>query len=144
MDSLRSQFRARHGYRAPLSWRPGRLDPGRIVTPGEPGRDAARQGWNLAVDQRPALVTMRLGGALSGVAGRRALRLLHTKRCALPQFHGAPADSSCFFTEADYARMKRIRADANPHELIIASHADLGATRASSTDSPQQQGARHE
>ena len=33
---------------------------GRIVTPGEPGWDAARQAWNLAVDQRPALVAMPL------------------------------------------------------------------------------------
>ena len=33
---------------------------GRIVTPGDPGWDAARQAWNLAVDQRPALVAMPL------------------------------------------------------------------------------------
>src|SRR5262245_13531971 len=33
---------------------------GRVVTSGEPGWDAARQAWNLAVDQRPALVAMPL------------------------------------------------------------------------------------
>ena len=33
---------------------------GRIVTPGDPQWDAARQAWNLAVDQRPALVAMPL------------------------------------------------------------------------------------
>ena len=33
---------------------------GRIVTPGDPGWDAARQAWNLAVDQRPALVALPL------------------------------------------------------------------------------------
>ena len=33
---------------------------GRIVAPGDPGWDAARQAWNLAVDQRPALVAMPL------------------------------------------------------------------------------------
>ena len=33
---------------------------GRIVAPGEPGWDAARQAWNLAVDLRPALVAMPL------------------------------------------------------------------------------------
>ncbi|HEX6024396.1 MAG TPA: hypothetical protein VFZ00_20575, partial [Solirubrobacter sp.] len=29
---------------------------GRVVLPGEPGWDAARASWNLAVDQRPAAV----------------------------------------------------------------------------------------
>ena len=31
---------------------------GEVVTPDEPGFDAARQAWNLAVDQRPALVAL--------------------------------------------------------------------------------------
>src|SRR5262245_1639454 len=33
---------------------------GRIVTPGDLGWDAARQAWNLAVDQQPALVALPL------------------------------------------------------------------------------------
>src|SRR5688500_12578531 len=31
---------------------------GSVVLPGEDGWDAARQAWNLAVDQRPALVAL--------------------------------------------------------------------------------------
>jgi hypothetical protein len=31
---------------------------GQVVAPGEPGWDEARQAWNLAVDQRPALVVI--------------------------------------------------------------------------------------
>jgi FAD/FMN-containing dehydrogenase len=33
---------------------------GRIVAPGDPGWDPARQAWNLAVDQRPSLVALPL------------------------------------------------------------------------------------
>ena len=31
---------------------------GDVVTPGDPGWDAARQAWNLVADQHPALVVL--------------------------------------------------------------------------------------
>ena len=36
---------------------------GRVVVPGEPDWDDARQAWNLAVDQRPALVVLPVSAA---------------------------------------------------------------------------------
>jgi hypothetical protein len=39
-----------------------------------------------------------------------------------PNFTERPADSACFYTNADYARLQRIRARVDPHELIIANH----------------------
>jgi len=39
-----------------------------------------------------------------------------------PNFTERPADSSCFYPEADYARLQRIRARVDPHELMVASH----------------------
>jgi FAD/FMN-containing dehydrogenase len=39
-----------------------------------------------------------------------------------PNFTEHPADSSRFYTAADYARLQRIRASVDPHELIVSSH----------------------
>ena len=52
---------------------------GSVVLPGEDGWDAARQAWNLAVDQRPALVALPEGApdvqALVDFARTRGLRI---------------------------------------------------------------------
>ncbi len=45
---------------------------GSVVLPGDDGWDAARQAWNLAVDQRPAFVALPESAA--DVAGDRGLR----------------------------------------------------------------------
>ena len=39
-----------------------------------------------------------------------------------PNFTERPADSSCFYTDADYDRLQHIRATVDPHELIVANH----------------------
>jgi FAD/FMN-containing dehydrogenase len=52
---------------------------GQVVAPGEAGWDLARQAWNLAVDQRPALVALPESAqdvvAVVGFARRHGLRL---------------------------------------------------------------------
>ena len=52
----------------------------------------------------------------------RAATAAYETGALYPNFTERPADSSCFFTEADYARLQRIRMAFDPHELIVASH----------------------
>jgi len=62
---------------------------GEVFLPGEEGYDQARQGWNLAVDKRPALVVL----AESAADVARAVRFARSREMRIaPQStgHGAP------------------------------------------------------
>ena len=58
---------------------PSQAPDGRILRPDDPGWDAARQAWNVAVDQRPAAVALPRSGsdvvAAVGRARRSGLRV---------------------------------------------------------------------
>jgi FAD/FMN-containing dehydrogenase len=61
---------------------------GRVISPGEPGWDAARRGWNLPVDQRPSLV-VHAADVDDVVAAVRFARKQHTSVAAQPVGHAA-------------------------------------------------------
>jgi len=52
----------------------------------------------------------------------RAATAAYETGALYPNFTERPADSSCFFTEPDYARLQRIRVAVDPHQLIVAAH----------------------
>jgi hypothetical protein len=52
----------------------------------------------------------------------RAATAAYETGALYPNFTERPADSASFYTEADYARLQRIRARVDPHELMVASH----------------------
>ena len=62
----------------------------RILRPGDPGWDAARQAWNLAVDQRPAAVALPRSPA-DVVAAVRQARRCGLRVAAQGTGHGAAA-----------------------------------------------------
>ena len=57
---------------------------GQVFVPGQAGYDQARQAWNLAVDQRPAVVVE--AGSAADVARAVRFALAHGMRIA-PQGH---------------------------------------------------------
>jgi FAD/FMN-containing dehydrogenase len=62
---------------------------GEVFLPGEDGYDQARRGWNLAVDQRPALVVL----AESAADVARAVRFARSREMRIAPLstgHGAP------------------------------------------------------
>jgi hypothetical protein len=52
----------------------------------------------------------------------RAATAAYETGALYPNFTERPADSASFYTAAVYARLQRIRASVDPHELIVASH----------------------
>ena len=52
----------------------------------------------------------------------RAATAAYETGALYPNFTGRPVDSALFYTNADYARLQRIRASVDPHELMVASH----------------------
>ena len=84
---------------------------GEVFVPGEAGYDQARQAWNLAVDQRPAVVVE--AGSAADVAQAVRFARAHGIRIA-PQGtgHGAgplePLDGAMLLRTA---RMRRVRVD---------------------------------
>jgi hypothetical protein len=72
-----------------------------------------------------------LGGGIVGDASGnvdaalvrlRAATAAYETGALYPNFTERPADAASFYTEADYARLQRIRARVDPHELMVASH----------------------
>ena len=75
--------------------------------------------------------TSLLGGGIVADSSRevdaalvrlRAATAAYETGALYPNFTERPADSSSFYTKADYARLQRIRASVDPHELMVASH----------------------
>ncbi len=81
---------------------------GEVFTPGGPGYDQARQAWNLAVDERPAIVVV----AESAADVADAIRFAHSRRMRIaPQGtgHGAePLDGAMLLRTL---RMRNVRID---------------------------------
>ena len=69
----------------------------------------------------------------------RAATAAYETGALYPNFTERPADSSCFFTEADYARLQRIRVSLRSTRIDRrqpSDHVEVGPTPGSSTDSP--------
>ncbi len=58
----------------------------------------------------------------AALARLRAATSAYETGALYPNFTEHQADSSSFYTKADYARLQRIRASVDPHELMVASH----------------------
>jgi hypothetical protein len=58
----------------------------------------------------------------AAVARLRAATATYETGALYPNFTERPADSWCFYPQVDYARLQRVRASVDPHELMVASH----------------------
>jgi hypothetical protein len=68
------------------------------------------------------IVTDSSGDLGAALVRLRAATAAYETGALFPNFTEHPADSARFYTEADYARLQRIRARVDPHELMVASH----------------------
>jgi hypothetical protein len=91
-----------------------------LVHPGDPGWDAARQAWNLAVDQRPAAVALP-DSADDVIAVVDHARMLGLRIAVQGTGHGAAARDSLDGTLlVNMARMTGVEIDADGRRARVA------------------------
>jgi FAD/FMN-containing dehydrogenase len=111
---------------------------GEVFVPGQAGYDQARQAWNLAVDQRPAVVVV--AESADDVAEAVRYARSHGLRIA-PQGTGHDAGPlerlddamllrtsrmrgvrSAVLPPASYRRLQKIKARYDPDQVVISNH----------------------
>jgi FAD/FMN-containing dehydrogenase len=101
---------------------------GEVFFPGDPGYDQGRRAWNLAVEERPAVVVV----ARSDIDVARAVRFARAQGLRIaPQGtgHGAqplepleiPVGASALLPPASYRRLQKIKASYDPGQVVIST-----------------------
>jgi hypothetical protein len=87
---------------------------GTVFTPADTDWDAARTAWNVAVEQRPAIVA-------SARTLTDALEPWSTGSHYL-NFSETLTDTRTAYEVGSYARLQTVRAQVDPHRLMHANH----------------------
>jgi hypothetical protein len=97
---------------------------GRVIIPGDPEYDQARQAWNLAVDQHPAMIVIPENTSDAALAVRHA-RQQALKIAVQSTGHGVtlPADGSMLILTS---RLKEVRIDPEAHTAWVAAGVKWG------------------
>jgi hypothetical protein len=101
---------------------------GAVVTPDEPGYDAARAAWNLTVQQRPAVIVV--AGAVADVAEAVRFARSRSLRVAIQATgHGVarPADGALLIVTA---RLDQVTVDPERRTAYVSAGAKWGAVLA--------------
>jgi hypothetical protein len=113
---------------------------GQVFMPGEAGYDQARQAWNLAVDQQPAVV-VEAGSAADVTPTPDLAAVIRAQAQAVKDalapwhatydyynFEETPAPARAVLPAASYRRLQKIKPAHDPGQAIISAH-PAGPTR---------------